>query len=521
MPTVTLNRKVIEKQIGKKLPDEKLKEKISMLGTDLEHMDKNEIHVEIFPSRPDMLSEQGFARAFKSFIGLEKGLKKFQIKKSGEKLIVENSVKDVRPYTACGIIKGLSFDDEKIREVIQIQEKLHIGYGRNRKRVAIGIYPLEKIKFPIYYKALDPRKIKFRPLEYNREIDGIQILSKQPAGREYGHLLEGLAKFPYFIDSNDKVLSMPPIINSHDVGKISEKTTDVFIECSGFDYNVLSKCLNIIVTSLNEMGGTIYSMDLEMYGKKLTSPDLTPTEMKIDTDYTNKRLGLNLKETDIKNNLEKMGHSYSHGNVLIPAYRTDILHMIDLVEDVAIAYGYENFKEEIPDISTVGEEDEFEVFKNKITEILVGSGLIECKHYHISNDMYQNRLMKTSLPLIKLSNALNQEYDSLIAWVTPLLLETLRINRHHEYPQNIFLINSIFKKGSSQTGIIENDRLGVALCGEETDYTRIMQIFDYLMRSIDIKYNIKTVDHPSYVSGRCARIGCNVIFSYLSGLPFS
>ena len=39
MPTVTINRKVLDRIIGKKLPDEKLKDRISMLGTDLEKID--------------------------------------------------------------------------------------------------------------------------------------------------------------------------------------------------------------------------------------------------------------------------------------------------------------------------------------------------------------------------------------------------------------------------------------------------------------------------------------------------
>ena len=209
MPSVTLNRKVFEKLVGKKLPDEKLKERISYLGTDLESLDSNEIHVEIFPNRPDMLSEQGFARAFSSFIGEKTGLRKYEVKKSNDKVIIDESVREVRPYTACALVKGLKFGDEKIKEVIQIQEKLHVTYGRNRKKVAIGIYPFEKIKTPIRFVALPPKEIKFQPLEFPREIDGLQILSQHPTGRDYGHLLEGKRVFPIFFTSSatDRTLS--------------------------------------------------------------------------------------------------------------------------------------------------------------------------------------------------------------------------------------------------------------------------------------------------------------------------
>src|SRR3990167_212086 len=218
MPTININRKVFESLIGKKLPTEKLKDRISYLGTDLESVTEDEIIVEIFPNRPDMLSVQGFSRVFSSFIGAKTGLRQYKVEPSKEKVIIDRSVADVRPYTACAIVKNLHFDDEKIKEVIDIQEKLHITYGRNRKKVAIGIYPFEKIKTPIKYLAKKPSEIKFQPLESSKEMTAPQILQKY---RDYAHLLENQNKFPIFTDSNNEILSMPPIINSHTTGKIT------------------------------------------------------------------------------------------------------------------------------------------------------------------------------------------------------------------------------------------------------------------------------------------------------------
>ncbi|MBC8444480.1 phenylalanine--tRNA ligase subunit beta, partial [Candidatus Woesearchaeota archaeon] len=179
MPTINLNKNVFEKLVGKKLTLDKLKDRISMLGTDLESIEGNEIIVEVFPNRPDMLSEQGFARAFSSFIGVEKGLRNYTVKKNNKYVVkIEDAVKKVRPYTACAIVKGLKLDDEKINGIIQIQEKLHVSFGRNRKKLAIGIYPLEEIKLPITYTAKKPKSFKFLPLEGKKEMDGLQILSQ-------------------------------------------------------------------------------------------------------------------------------------------------------------------------------------------------------------------------------------------------------------------------------------------------------------------------------------------------------
>src|SRR3989339_1195871 len=169
MPTVTLDRKEFEKFVGMHLPDDKLKDRISMIGTDLESLNEKEIVVEIFPNRPDWLSEQGFARAMSAFLGKKTGLPEYQIKKSGYKVIVDKSV-TMRPYTACAIVKNLTFTDERIREIMQAQEKLATTHGRNRKKSAYGIYPLNSINFPINYIAKDPATVKFKPLGFTEAV---------------------------------------------------------------------------------------------------------------------------------------------------------------------------------------------------------------------------------------------------------------------------------------------------------------------------------------------------------------
>ena len=510
MPTININRKVFEKLVGKKLPTEKLKDRISYLGTDLENADEKEIIVEIFPNRPDMLSVKGLARAFSSFIGHKTGLRQYKVHKSNEKMIVEKSVTSVRPYTACAIVKGLNFDDEKIKEVIDIQEKLHIPYGRNRKKVAIGIYPFEKIKTPIRFTAKDPKEIIFQPLEFPRKINALQILKQHPAGRDYGHLLEGKQKFPVFIDANNEVLSVPPIINSHKTGKISEKTKDVFIECSGFDFEIMKKCLNMIVCALSEMGGNIYSMELIYGNKKFTTPDLRPEATKVDVNYINKLLGLNLKETEIKKLLERMGYGYKNKKALIPAYRTDILHQVDLAEDIAIAHGYDNFKALIPNVSTVAEENKFEIFKKKISDLLIGLSLIETVTYNLTNKEFQSKRMNIDIPLISLANSISSDYNMLRSWIVPSLMEILNSNKHYEYPQKIFTIGTVFKKNDKfETNIEENERLAVAIASEKTDYTVIRQILDYLFRSLGLKYEITEAEHNSFIEGRLGRVIAN------------
>ena len=381
MALIKIDRKTFEEEIGKL--DEKMQERVSMFGTPLESFNDKEIQIEVFPNRPDMLSYQGFKRAFLAFLGKKTGLKEYKINKPEKdyKVTIEPSVKDVRPYTVCAIITGLKLNDERIREIIEVQEKLHVTVGRKRKKMAIGVYPLEKIKLPITFKAVEPDQIKFRPLESEREMSGLEILQRHSAVKEYSHLLAGKAKFPIFVDADKNTLSMPPIINSHTTGRITSETKDVFVECSGFDQGTQEKSLNILCAMFSDMGGSIYQMDVS--GKK--TPDFSTEKMKLSTENVNKLLGLNLNEKQIKEFIERMGHSFNKGIVEVPAWRTDVLHEVDLIEDIAIAYGYENFIPEIPSISTIGEESKTETVKRKISDILAGLGMIEVSNYHLTH----------------------------------------------------------------------------------------------------------------------------------------
>jgi len=512
MAVITLNKKEIKKIIGN-VKDEKIDEILSSFSTPVEKIRKDKIEIEVAPNRCDLLSYQGFKRSLLAFLGKKTGLKKYKINRPEKdyKVIIDSSVKNVRPYTACSIIKGLKLDDEKIKELIEIQEKLHITIGRKRKKLAIGIYPLEKIKLPITFKALEPDKIKFIPLESDKEMSGLQILQRYSAGRDYAHLLAGKVKFPIFIDANKNVLSMPPIINSQLTGKITEKTKDVFVECSGFDFKLLNKCLNIIVTSLADMGGKIYQMEIK-YRKKEITPDLTPEKAKISLENTNKLLGLNLNEKQLKQLIEKMGHDYNKGMVHVAAWRIDILHEVDLIEDVAIAYGYENFVPEIPKISTIGQENPKEMIKRKISEILTGLGMIEVSSYHLTNEEYQFKKMgvqeKQEKNFIRLEGS-KTDYTILRKNLTHYLLKILSENIDSEYPQKIFEIGKVFRMGGEK--IIERENLSIAIT--PGNFTEIKQIFEYLFRMIDMEIKLEESEAEEvpihFIEGRTASIKIN------------
>ena len=141
MAKIKFSRKEFEKHFK---IDDAMKEKISLFGTHLESLSEEEVELEILPNRPDLFSLQGFVRCFKAFLGKETGLKEYKINKPGKdyRVYIDKNLKEIRPYTACAVVKNLKFDEERIKEIIDIQEKIHSTLGRNRKKIAIGIYPL-------------------------------------------------------------------------------------------------------------------------------------------------------------------------------------------------------------------------------------------------------------------------------------------------------------------------------------------------------------------------------------------
>ncbi len=514
MTILTLDRKELEDKIGKITKE--VEEKITLFGTPVEEINNKEVSIEIFPNRPDLLNLHNFALAFNQFNEKE-SIAKVKINEGEKNYVVEieKSVKDVRPYTVCAIVKDLKLDGNRIKEIIDLQEKLHGSLGRKRRKVAIGIYPLDKIKLPITFSAKKPSEISFVPLDSNGiSMTGNQILKNHPAGLAYGDLLKGKEVFPIFSDANGKILSMPPIINSEETGRVSEKTKEVFIECSGHNLYYLKKCLNIIVLALSLMGGKIYSMKIKDHKEKdMITPDMEMAKMQFKIEDINKTLGLELKEKEIKNYLAKMGLGYENEKgksfALIPSYRTDILHWIDLTEEVAIAYGYENFEAEIPKISTIGLENKNERTKKVLSEILAGTGLLETSTFHLISKDDAKKMHYDYKDFIEVE-ASKTEANTLRIDLMSNLLHIFSQNSDCSYPQKIFEVGRVFEKDVSlETGIKETERLAVALIDEKISFTDAKQILDYLFKMLDIEYSIENTEDNNYIAGRVGAVKVN------------
>ncbi|MBW6461616.1 MAG: phenylalanine--tRNA ligase subunit beta [DPANN group archaeon] len=507
MPTVNLNKKKVLEYIGKNISDEVLSEKIPMIGTDLEEITADEIAVEIFPNRPDMLSEEGFARALKGFLGLEKGLRKYDVNKSDYTATIDSSVSNIREFAVATVIKGLDIDSDFIIRLMQVQEKLHTTHSRNRKSAAIGVHDFDTVSFPIRYTTKG-KDFKFIPLEGKSEMTIEEILTVHPKGKAYAHLVDK-DLYPVWIDAKDKVVSFPPIINGVHT-TVTENTKNILLDITGTDDKVVLQALNIMVSMLSDAGGKIYEVDVS--GKKY--PCMVPKLMGLDINYANRLLGIELDVESAIDYLLMMGFgvkkvSGSAVEVSVPSFRTDILHPIDLVEDIAIAYGYENFESEMSDATTVGAELSKAVFLRKVSELLVGLSYLECKSFHMTNakTLFERMNHEVSKDLVRTTNAVNIEYDALRYRLLSGLMKILSENTHNEYPQNLFEAGTVISKDdSSETNVLESTNIAMVSAGLTSDFSSMKAVIETFALNLEVAIGFEEYEDPSFISGRCAKL---------------
>ena len=515
MVVVDTSYKLVTKLLGKKLSESGLADALFDMGFEME-LDGDNMRVEVTPDRPDLISTQGLVRALKAYLKIRTGMPSYKVKKSNVRVLVKPSVSEVRPYTVAAVVKNLKLDDDRIKEVIWMQEKLHSTYARNRKKAAIGIYPLEHIASPIVYSAEDPDKVKFIPLDFDHEISGRAVLKEHPTGREYAKLLENYDKYPFFIDAKCEVMSMPPIINSDKLGRITKSTKNVFIECSGHDIKALEVVLNVLVAVLADMGGEIYSVEVDYGKKKITTPNLEPEKRQISAGYVNSVLGTDLSAAQIKPLLSRMMYdvtAVSGDNVkfLVPAFRSDIWHDVDVADDVGRAYGFGSIVPEHKQTATVGETTRDVKVQEDIARLMVGLDYQQAFTLALTSSDDQFVKMNISeFKHVKLGNAADRALDMIRVWLIPELMKCLVYNRSREYPQRFFETSYIVKPDDNADVKSRNIlRFAAVAAHKSANYTEVRQAMEYVLDNLGYSYVIEDAEHGSFIPGRVGRVIIN------------
>lgn len=509
MTNVNLSYKDLAGIIGKPVPQDEILEKVQLIGSDtgdnVPGTDK--MTIEFFPNRPDLYSVEGIGRALRQFLGITPGLRTYDVEPSGIEAKVSPEVREIRPYFVCAAVYGVEVDDTILKSMMELQEKLHITVGRKRAKLAIGIHDLDKVKSPFSFEAVDPDGISFVPLAKTEEMTPREILEKHEKGRAYAHLLDGFSKYPMIFDGDRNVLSFPPIINGA-LTTVTTATRNLFIDVTGFDAAAVEGALNIVCTALAERGGKIRSVEMEGAPKKVY-PDLAPSERTVDLGDFRRVIGIDISPAEAVEALGRMGMgAEADGDTIkvrIPAYRLDILHDIDICEDIAIGYGYEKYgKRKVPVTQTNGKLLPETEFTSNVQDIMIGLGYTEVTTLTLSNHRDEFEISGLpEVPAVVVTNPITEDHTCLRSYLMPSLMRILRHNKHRDLPQRIFEVGYV----------IRDDKVTLHLCAlqaaSRSSFTAVKSLAESVLRELDVKFEISACSYPTFVPGRGAFIEVN------------
>ncbi|MDO9098860.1 MAG: phenylalanine--tRNA ligase subunit beta [Candidatus Methanoperedens sp.] len=475
-------------------------QRIPMMGCDIERIEDDHIDIEFFPNRPDLYSTEGVARALKGFLGIETGIREFTVAPSGLKITKDREIENIRPFLACAVIRGMQFNSRSIESLMALQESLHWAVGRNRRKVSIGVHDLARIKPPFRYIAQNP-DFKFTPLDFTEPMTMRKILEKHPKGVKFANILEKFDKYPLILDSEDNVLSFPPIING-ELTRVTEETTDMFIEVTGLSQAV-SVALNIVVASLAERGGRIESVTID--GKSQT-PHLAPAIMNLENSEVRELLGFDITDKEIISCLQKMRYGARTSGktieVSVPAYRSDILHNCDLIEDIGIGYGFDKIQPELPSTSTTGKSHPISRLRDSLHEIMTGLGYFEVMPFTLTSEKVQFDMMRREKEkgITHILYPISEDHTIVRSTILPNLLEILSINKRRELPQRIFDAGEVVLSCRTE------QRLGAVAIHPQANFTEIQAVVDAVLRERRIEYEVAESNDPAFIEGRRADI---------------
>lgn len=512
MPVINFSYEYFNKVLGKQIPKEQLIELLPMIGSDIEYYDDENVKVEFFPNRPDHYSVEGISRTVKGFLGIESGLPDYKTSKSGYTMTVDPALESIRPYTSCCVVEGISIDEEGLKDIMDFQEDLHWVIGRDRKKVAIGIHNLDVLKPPFNYIAAVPTEHSFIALETDEEQNLKEIVEEHKKGKKYAHLIDIYDKYPLIKDSEDNILSMPPIING-ELTKLTEDTKNVFIDVTGTDERAVNFALNIIAASFAEAGGKIKTINVVYKDRTVETPDLTPKIMEVNLETAEKLLGVELNIDEVIEMLHRvrLGAKIIDNRTIackIPAYRIDILHEVDIIENIAIGYCIKKFEPELPEIATIAYSDNGRLFENRVREIMIGMGFYEVMSLMLtSEDQHYKNLRLEEDEHVMVSQPISQDRTMIRKSLVNGLMEFLEDNKHEELPQKIFEVGDVaYIDNDAETGTKIVKKIACAVTHSTANFTEIKSITDSFISNIGLKMEIETYDHPSFIRGRCASV---------------
>ncbi|MFL2968567.1 MAG: phenylalanine--tRNA ligase subunit beta [Candidatus Poseidoniaceae archaeon] len=514
MPTISVKQNLLRRLVesrGRVHDVEDLAFRLPLMGTDIDTCDEDVLDIEIFPDRPDLLSPETLFHGMMPFLHDSPPSPRLAVKPGTISMRVAPELSDIRPVILGAVVRGLELDEDIIKRLMDHQEKLHFALGRGRKRASIGVHDLSTLEPPFRVEAVE-RSHSFIPLAMDEEMTIDEILDKHPKGVDYAHLLDGMDKVPIIFDANDSVLSFPPIING-DHTTVTEKTRDIFIDVTGLDLRACEAALMLICLQLSVLGGQVESVRVTTCEGKDWSINGTPIEHKVERELVEGILGNSFSDDEIEEAIRRMGGQYKGDlsgvlSILMPRWRFDILHPIDLVEEVAIGHGYDDLAYDVPKAPLTAIPRQDGHLRRRIREALQGLGLIQIQSLTLSNDSDQFTSMrwKKDGAITRMTNPITTEHTILRQNILPGLLRLLAANRHHDLPQGVYELGTVVIDHTNR------DRFAFLVAENSGGFASLRGRIQALMRDLGCQdWTLEVLEGGPWLEGRSASIIVNGI----------
>jgi len=483
------------------------------------------LRMELLAVRPDMFDPGGLARTLRSYLRLTHLPPRYEVASPCLRIAVDEAMLGAacpRGAIAGAVVRNLAFNDDLIKVIMKLQENLHWALGRDRKHAAIGVHDLARIctDRPLRYRPVGLDELRFVPLGYDPEDPAAgmtprEVLERHPKGVAFARLLAGWTLVPLLEDGEGRVLSMPPIINGERT-RVTGQTRDLLIDVTGTDRRIVGKALNVLTTSLAELAPTVTleAVTIDYPGAEVVTPDLMPTRVNLSVGETARLVGISLDDAATAELLERMGHEvrrFAEGmlSVAVPAYRNDVLHPRDLMEDVAIAYGYHRIPPRLDPAFTVGRAQPVEELAEVVRRSLTGLGLQETMTLQLTSPAMAFAALRRPEHdrFVAIENPISVDETMLRVSLIPGLLQTLQRNTGRELPQRIFEIGDItLLSAEAETGAQELRHVAGAVASATAGFAELRAIAEALLAELGWELQTRPSDSPTYLTGRGATL---------------
>jgi phenylalanyl-tRNA synthetase beta chain len=527
MPTISIFQKDFSQLVGQPASMSDIEQWMPLVKGEVKDVssETGEVRVELQDTnRPDLWCVEGIARQIRSVLtGSLTPYTFFSTRGRAKRRIqVMPGMENVRPYVAACASLGFPMNPEGLEQCIQTQEKLADAFGRKRETVSIGLYRLPSIAFPVTYGLVKPDEVRFTPLGFDEKMTPHEVLTLHPKGLEYGGIVAGCERLPLLWDADGQVLSFPPIINSRELGEIQIGDTDLLVEVTGTDLSMVILALNIFASNLADRGATIEPIDIvysyeTAMGKTVKTPFDMGNGLRVPLHAIEQALGMPLDAGAIQTALSSYGYQVKATRqsvaVKLPPFRNDLMHVMDVAEDVAITRGYDSFSPILPQTFTVGSLSEQEQRSDRLRDLLVGFGFQEMFSNILGSRQEFVECMRLTdtehESLVEVDNVMSLTHACLRPSILPCLLRVEALSPRVFYPHLLFEAGEVARVDlKADVGSRTVLSLAAISAHPGANFSEMHSYLDLLMYYMVWPYNLEPVSHPSFLDGRVGRIRC-------------